>query len=386
MRNSLFSSVSVLFLSAVLFGFFTAPACTPGPVKEKPTGKDGGSTTKDGGSATEKKTPVAGLAADGYTSYSDVTTHNKVPQDIGDIKELLKAGSVDWTKVQELYEKGKHSVKSDGSVRTLNGFASKPDNFIKYSPDAVAYFKDKGICQLAPVTGFKCTEGKYVDELVESYAIKGTGPFEKASDAVRGAVVKSGLLALMSYWVRLEFGKAIAKVKAGNADLEKGGPHNWDEAFAFYWGPEGKHSLYTLAADLSSKYKLATSINADFFKALIDGQKKMKDEQAAPEEATKAGNKQLIRLFVLAAIDAAKELDAAGDDAAKDVARWKGFGYWTAMGHAVAKADASAGEAFMNVFFKKTVTKDHAKAIQDAVKKALSGLGLTEADFGDALK
>jgi hypothetical protein len=347
------------------------PACdNPTPTETNP---------QDAGS-------VPTLSADGYTTVSDVTIHNKVAMDIGEIHTLLGTSPIDWKAVQVMYEKGKHSVKADGSIRTLNGFASAPNNFKTYSPSAVAYFKDKGICQLAPVDGFKCTEGKFVDEFVEFYAINGTGPFKDASDNIRVAAVKAGLPVLMSYWVRLEFGKALGKAKDGDYEPLNGAPHNWDEAFAFYWGPEGKHSLYQLAANLSDKYKLASSINKDFFAALIDGLKQLIDGKSEPTSAIDAGQKQLLRLFILACLDAAKDVENGASDDDKAAARWKGFAYWMAIGDAIHQADASAATTFQDVFFTKKIEKDVFAALQDAVKKTLSGLGFKEADFGDALQ
>lgn len=373
---------SMLALSACLaWATWTLPACS-GPGNNN----SAENTTTDGGTSGDQGTSFQELSADGYTTVSDVISHNKVPQDIGDIEQMLAAGSVDWTKLQQLYEKGKHSVKGDGSIRTLNGFASTPDNFKKYSPEAVAFFKTQGICQLAPVDGFECTEGKFVDEFVESYAINGKGPFADASDKVRGAAVRAGLHVLMGYWVRLEFGKAIGKAKDNNYDAAKGSPHNWDEAFAFYWGPEGKHSLYALANKLSTDYQLSESINAGFFKALIDGLKAQVDDKTPPQTHADAGNKQLLRLYILAALDAAKQLDAASSDDEKAAARWLGFGYWLGIGHAISKADASAATTFADVFFTKKIDKDAFAAIKDAVKKSLTGLGMQASDFGTALQ
>ena len=370
----------LLFVMTAL-GTVSFVGCSSTPAGEGQTQTDGGNTTDGGAKPSFKE-----LSADGYTTVSDVTIHNKVPADIDEIKKLMAESKVDWKKVQVMYEKGKHSVKSDGSIRTLNGFASSPGNFSKYSPDAVAYFKDKGICQLSPVDGFKCTEGKFVDEFIESYAINGTGPFKGASDAQRAAAVKAGLLVLMSYWVRLEFGKALAKVKDGNLEPLKGAPHNWDEAMAFYWGPEGKHSLYEAADNLSKKYNLSESVNKAFFKALVDGLKEMTEKKAAPTAATAAGTKQLHRLFLLGALDAAKQIDEAKDADAKDAARWRGFGYWLGVGDIVAKADGDAAKAFQDVFYTKKTDKDTFKAIQEAIKKSLSGMGMKAEDFGDALK
>lgn len=370
MKRLFFLLFLALFVSASL-----TTGCTSQTPSEQTDG-DGG--TKDGGAKFKA------LSADGYTTVSDVNSHNKVPADIGEIKALLDKSPVDWDAVQKMYEKGKHSVKGDGSVRTLNGFASKPDNFKKYSPDASAYFATNNICKLEPVQDFKCTDGKFLDELIEFYAMKGTGPFKGASDAIRGAVVKAGLLVNMHYWVRLEFGKAIGKAKDGNVEPLKGAPHNWDEAFAFYWGPEGKDSLYALAAELSSKHKLGTSINKAFFESLVAGLKVMTDDKKEPQADTDKATKQLHRLFILALLDTAKAMDDTSDADARLVLRWKGFAYWHAVGHLFA-ADSNADTALKDVFFTGKVTKDFAAAVQKAVSDNLSKLGYTKDDFGTAL-
>ncbi len=371
----------VVFVAFLSWAASTLPACSGPTNTSETTNSDGGNTGGNEGGTSFTK-----LSADGYTTVSNVTAHNKVPQDIGEINDMLSTASIDWSKVQQLYEKGKNSVNSDGSIRTLNGFASTPDNFKKYSPEAVAYFKTQGICQLAPVKGFDCTEGKFVDEFVEFYAINGTGPFADTQDRVRAAAVQAGLLVLMSYWIRLEFGKAIGKAKENNYEPLEGSPHNWDEAFAFYWGPNGQHSLYAFAKKLSSDYQLSESINDAFFKSLIDGLKAQVEDQTVPQTYADAGSKQLVRLFVLASLDAAKQMDAASSEDDKAAARWMGFAYWLAIGHAIAKADATAETTFANVFFSRKVEKDFYAAIKDAVKKSLTGLGMTEADFGTALK
>ncbi|MEM1008663.1 MAG: hypothetical protein AAGJ35_06620, partial [Myxococcota bacterium] len=180
--------------------FYVAQGCdTSSTNNQESSASVEGGLSGDASTQTEKSEEdktFTKLSFGGYTTVSDVNAHNLVPQDIGEIKERLAQASIDWSEVKRMYEKGKHSVKSDGSIRTLNGFASKPSNFSTYAPELSEYFKSNGICQLRPVPGFKCTEGKFVDEYVEYYAIDGKGPFANASAQERGMAIRSGLLVL----------------------------------------------------------------------------------------------------------------------------------------------------------------------------------------------
>lgn len=309
--------------------------------------------------------------ADGFKVVSNVMDHNKLPQDIGDIVDILAKEPTAYAKIKDLYVKGKNSVKSDGSVRTLNGFASVADNFTKYAPKAVAYFAGNG---------------KFLDDALETGAIDGKGEFEKASDAARAAFLHKGLLALITYWLRLEFGKALELSEQKNFDAAKGAPHNWDEAFAYYWGPAGKHSLYQMASEISSKYQLTESINKVFFAQLIAGQKKLIEEKASPTANIDAAVKQLYRLFLLGLLDAANQIDLAGTDTAKKaVAQAAGRGCWYAVADIIAEADKEA-DAKIKAVFSGEPQADSAKIVKTALAKVIESLGMKTDDFGSALK
>ena len=53
---------------------------------------------------------------------SNVDNHRMLMGDVCDIKDL--SGAYDWDEVSDIYENGKYAEKSDGSFRTLEGFAS----------------------------------------------------------------------------------------------------------------------------------------------------------------------------------------------------------------------------------------------------------------------
>ena len=106
----------------------------------------------------------------GYTYASNVDNHRMLMGDVCDIKDL--SGAYDWEGVKTIYEDGKYAEKSDGSYRTLMGFAgAKGKNH--------AYDQYYG------------TDGSWHDFV--SAAIDGTGPFAGESDTVRDQAVEKGI-------------------------------------------------------------------------------------------------------------------------------------------------------------------------------------------------
>ena len=69
-------------------------------------------------STTADATPVDG----GYAYTSNVDTHRLVVQDVCDINDIVRLCK--WSEIADIYANGVHSVKSDGSVRTIGGFAA----------------------------------------------------------------------------------------------------------------------------------------------------------------------------------------------------------------------------------------------------------------------
>ena len=57
----------------------------------------------------------------GYEYASNVDNHRMLMGDVCDIKDL--SGAYDWDAVSDIYQNGEYAEKSDGSYRTLQGFA-----------------------------------------------------------------------------------------------------------------------------------------------------------------------------------------------------------------------------------------------------------------------
>jgi hypothetical protein len=77
-------------------------------------------------------------------------------------------------------------------------------------------------------------------------ALAGTRQFQGAPDDVRRAAFEAGAVAAVANWTRFELVMAETKALAEepNWALTNGSPNNWNEIFAFHWGPKGQHSVY----------------------------------------------------------------------------------------------------------------------------------------------
>lgn len=204
------------------------------------------------------------LSALGYQAVSGVNDHNALPRDINEILSLLavvdQGEQPDYQAIAQIYNQGRFSVKPNGQVRTIAGFADGVDskkaekNFASLFPDALAYFGKAG----------------FLSQLLED-AIQGQGAYRNASDAVRAAALRAGLYSTLAYWVRFELRYSELKSRAGNFACPKGAPHNWDEGFAFYFGPKGRFGLYAHFAELAKVDSRFRGYNEKILEAFRSG-------------------------------------------------------------------------------------------------------------------
>ena len=151
----------------------------------------------------------------GYEYASNVDNHRMLMGDVCDIKDL--SGAYDWDGVKEIYEDGEHAEKSDGSYRTLMGFADAAGKNHAYD----TYYG---------------SDGSWNDFV--SAAIEGTGAFAFESDTVRDQAVEKGIQnGVMTAYTIHELNAAIIKAEAGNWGTDDA-QHAWDEGWAFYHGPD----------------------------------------------------------------------------------------------------------------------------------------------------
>ena len=157
----------------------------------------------------------------GYEYASNVDNHRMLMGDVCDIKDL--SGAYDWDGVKDVYENGEHAEKSDGSYRTLMGFADASGKNHAYD-------------------AFYGADGSWNDFV--SAAIDGTGPFAGESDTVRDQATEKGIQnGVMTAYAIHELNAAIIKAEAGNWGPDDA-QHAWDEGWAFYHGPDDSNHDY----------------------------------------------------------------------------------------------------------------------------------------------
>ena len=180
----------------------------------------------------------------GYEYASNVDNHRMLMGDVCDIKDL--SGAYDWTGVMDIYENGEHAEKSDGSYRTLMGFADASGKNHAYD----AYYD---------------ADGSWNDFV--SAAITATGPFAGESDTVRDQAVEKGIQnGVMTAYAIHELNAAIIKAEAGNWGPDDA-QHAWDEGWAFYPGPDDSNADY----DGCGPYATADKRAGNFGTANADG-------------------------------------------------------------------------------------------------------------------
>ena len=176
----------------------------------------------------------------GYEYASNVDNHRMLMGDVCDIKDL--SGAYDWDGVKDIYENGEHAEKSDGSYRTLMGFADASGKNHAYD----SYYG---------------ADGSWNDFV--SAAIDGTGPFAGESDTVRAQATEKGIQnGVMTAYAIHELNAAIIKAEAGNWGPNDA-QHAWDEGWAFYHGPDDDGHAYDGCGPYATADKRAGNFGTD---------------------------------------------------------------------------------------------------------------------------
>ncbi len=269
-------------------------------------------------SAAQAKEPWQ-IGAGPFLSASDVTSHNKMPLDIRDVTAALQGDKPDWARALTAYGLGGNFPKHSLAI-----FADDYNGRFKtHLPVSVKYFGD---------TDFQA------ETLMA--ALVGAARFKGLDDAERRSAVEAGLEATALNWARYELGESARKAKAKepNWSLENGSPKNWNEIFAFWYGPEGQHSVH---AALEARDG-GPAINAALYQSLADGQAVLLEKKWTPEKAAEVKT-HLDNASVLLLTDALKKLSAA-DEASAPAARGSVAGYWLAAAEVLGE-NTAAGEA-----------------------------------------
>ena len=197
----------------------------------------------------------------GYDYASNVDNHRMLMGDVCDIKDL--SGAYDWDGVMDIYENGEHAEKSDGSYRTLMGFADAAGKNHAYDD-------------------YYGADGSWNDFV--SAAIEGTGPFAGESDTVRDQATEKGIQnGVMTAYAIHELNAAIIKAEAGNWGPDDA-QHAWDEGWAFYHGPDDADADYdgcgpfATASKRGGNFGTGDATNIATLAAMNDGLTALKNE------------------------------------------------------------------------------------------------------------
>ena len=291
--------------------------------------------------------------------------------DICGIGELLDAG--DFAAVEAIYRNGEHSVKSDGSIRTIGGFAA-------------------GEGKLHGLDDYYGTPTP-LDDFVTA-ALQGTGMFAGRSDGVRSQGAEKGIQnqVMVAYTVH-ELNAALAKAADGNFDVASGAVHNWDEGWAFFHGTEPGCAPYatgnkragnfgTLGADGET-----AQANEAILAAMIAGRDALLDSDAAgAEEAAAEVVRGLAITYSQAAIRYASLIEgdlADGNDAKAEEHQAEGLAFWRVVeAYMVPEgADASAMDAIFNLD-NPPGANGFGDEVRAALEPAWDALGIAASDIG----
>lgn len=274
------------------------------------------------------------LSHGGFVTASDVRPHNALPQDRGDMLAALSGDSPDWAEALTIYTWGRNFPWRD-MTHSLGRFADDYNaDMTAVLPLSVAHWDDPSFA-VAPVYS----------------ALAGTAEFYQVAPEARIAFVEGATLATIINWTRFELAMSQRKALAEtpNWALTNGSPKNWNEIFAFHWGPEGQHSVHAALETVDG----GPEVNTALFAALAEGQPHLLEERWAEAEAAvveRRLHEGALRLFDSALVMA----NGATDDTTRLNAMMRARGLWLAAAEAVL-----------------TLTPDEV----DEIEAALSGTG-----------
>ena len=343
------------------------------------TGSASGSAsgTHTGSASGSASASATGMASEmtagdgGYEYASNVDSHRLVVADICGIGDLLDAG--DFDAVADIYRNGEHSVKSDGSIRTIGGFAARDDR----QHGLNVYYR-------TPTP---------LDDFVTA-ALEGTGPFAGMSDGVRGQGAEKGIQnQVMVAWVVHELRTAMNKAADGDFDAASGAPHNWDEAWAFYYGAAPGCAPYATGNKRAGNFGTLGSdgetaqANEGILAAMIAGRDALMAEDAAGAQAAADEIvRNLVIIYSQASIRYASLIEgdlADGNDAKAKEHQAEGLAFWRVIeAYAVwSGADASAMSDIFDLS-NEPGSAGYGDAVRAALQPAWTELGISASDIG----
>ena len=329
-----------------------------------------GSGSASAAAAAGQPTDDATQADNGYAYASNVDTHRLVVLDICDINDIV--GDYKWSEIAEIYADGVHSVKSDGSVRTIGGFA-------------VGEGKKHGVDTYYGTA-------TPLDDFV-SAALNGTGVWEGESDAVRKQGVQKGIMnQIMIAWVVHELNAATDKAADGNFDVASGAVHNWDEAWAFYAGAAPECGPFATADKRAKDFGtlgsdgLTALANEGLLAAMIDGRDALlAGDASGAAAASREAQSHVFTTYAQATIKYAAKVYSdleAGDTEAARVHQAEGWAFFRVIEPILGNngIDTSVIDSILNM--ENEPGSGSVADIQAVLDPVIAYFGITPEEFG----
>lgn len=282
-----------------------------------------------------------------FVSASDVTSHNRMALDIADVTSALNGATQDWEAAIARFSYGGNFPNHSLALFTDN----YNGRFESHIPDAVTHFGD----------------ASFMNHQLFA-ALVGSGAYRSMSEDERVAFVETGLQAASLNWSRYELGESRRKATMAepNWSLENGSPKNWNEIFAFYYGPDGAHSTFETMAAIEG----GAEVNDALFAALAEGQDVLVTQSWADEHAAEVDTHldHASVLILMAAID-------AGEDATDEgllVARARTLGAWLAAADALGNDDTTVAAIDALRMAEPAALAGSLAAVSDAIRPHLS--------------
>lgn len=307
-----------------------------------------------------------------YKPLSDVASHARVVLDVCDINALLpKDEPIDYAAVERIYEEGGNSVKGDGSIRTIAGFARSERDEAIWN-DYVSYYGDP----------------TWLDTFTMS-AIEGTGAFAGEPDLVRRQGIQKGIQnQIMIAWAIHELVAALNKAADSNFDVDSGAPHNWDEGWAFYHGDAPGCGPFATADKRGGNFGTGSAVNDALAMAFTTGVEALAaGDAAAAQAASEEIVRQITITYLQATIRYANKIDTAlakGDTGSARVSQAEGWAFYrvieplvAGVNHQVAAAVASRLDLSMG-----DPQPGTAAMVTGALPSVYAGLGINPGDIG----
>ncbi len=349
----------------------SASASQSGSASASASGSASASAPAEGSTGDDASGAPTG-AEGGYTYASDVTAHRQVTADVCAIKAALDAEPVDFATAADVYRNGGNSVNSDGSVRTLAGFATADDR----------------LHGLDTYYGTATPLDDWVSE-----ALDASGRFAGAADDVRAQAVEKGIQnQLLVAWSIHELNTAMAKAESGDIDPADGAPHNWDEAWAFYHGAEPGCAPFATANSRAENFATLSAdgvaeVNEAIVAAMNDGRDALiAGDAAVASEAVDEVIRNLVITYSQASIRYATLVidDVANDDVdAADEHRIEGLAFFRVIEALVSQRGADV--AAVNAVFDLDAEPGSSGGpdeVRAALEPAWDALGITTDDVG----